>query len=103
MRWASAVDTDNSLSAAVEHAAESVFNGLGKQEPDLLTVFVSQQHTPYFKQLPGMIRREFESTFLFGCCATGVIGGGREVEDRPALALTGALLPGVRMKGVHLD
>jgi small ligand-binding sensory domain FIST len=32
-----------------------------------------------------------------------VIGGGREVEDRPALSLTGAVLPGVRLKGVHLD
>ncbi|HEY4369759.1 MAG TPA: FIST N-terminal domain-containing protein [Steroidobacteraceae bacterium] len=103
MRWASAVDTDNSLTAAVEHAAEKIFNDLGKQEPDLLTVFVSSQHAPYFKQLSALLRREFESAFLFGCCAAGVIGGGREVEDRAGLALTGALLPGVRMKGIHLD
>ena len=39
MRWASAVDTDNSLRAAVEHAAETVFLGLGRQEPDLAIVF----------------------------------------------------------------
>jgi len=103
MRWASAVDTDNSLTAAVEHAAEKIFNGLGKQEPDLLTVFVSGQHAPYFNQLSGLLRREFDSAFIFGCCATGVIGGGREVEDRPGLALTGAVMPGVRMQGIHLD
>ena len=103
MRWASAVDTDNSLTAAVDHAAEKLFNDLGKQEPDLLTVFVSGQHAPYFEQLPDLLRREFDGAFLFGCCATGVIGGGREVEDRPGLALTGAVLPGVRMKGIHLD
>jgi small ligand-binding sensory domain FIST len=103
MRWASAVDTDNSLNAAVEHAAEKIFNDLGKQEPDLLTVFVSGQHAAYFRQLPNLLRREFEGAFLFGCCAAGVIGGGREIEDRPGLALTGALLPGVRMKGIHLD
>ena len=103
MRWASAVDTDNSLTAAVDHAAEKIFNDLGKQEPDLLTVFVSGQHAPYFNQLSGLLRREFDSAFIFGCCATGVIGGGREVEDRPGLALTGAVMPGVRMKGIHLD
>lgn len=103
MRWATAVDTDNSLPQAAQRAAGKVFAGLGKQEPDLLIVFVSGQHAAQFEELSGLLRREFESSFLFGCCAAGVIGGGREIEDRPALSLTGALLPGVRMKGVHLD
>lgn len=103
MRWASAVDTDASLPLAAQRAAAKIFAGLGKQEPDLLTVFVSGQHAAQFEELSGLLLREFDSSFLFGCCATGVIGGGREVEDRPALSLTGATLPGVRMKGVHLD
>ena len=103
MRWASAVDTDNTLSAAVERTAESVFLGLGRQEPDLLIAFVSSEHSPRFDALPELLRQEFDGAFLFGCCAIGVIGGGREVEDRPALSLTGALLPGVRIKGTHLD
>ena len=50
-----------------------------------------------------LLRKEFESAFLFGCCAGGVIGGGREIEDRAGLSLTGALLPGVKLKGTHLD
>lgn len=103
MRWASAVDTDNSLPQAAQRAAQKIFAGLGKQEPDLLIVFVSSQHAAQFDELSWLLRREFESTFLFGCCAAGVIGGGREIEDRPGVSLTGALLPGVRMKGVHLD
>lgn len=103
MRWASAVDTDASLPLAAQRAAAKIFAGLGKQEPDLLIVFVSSQHAAQFEELSGLLRREFDGSFLFGCCATGVIGGGREVEDRPALSLTGATLPGVRMKGVHLD
>ena len=32
-----------------------------------------------------------------------MIGDGREIEDRPALSLTGAVLPGVKLKGTHLD
>lgn len=103
MRWASAVDTDHSLQQAVQLAAAKIFAGLGKLEPDLLTVFVSGQHAAQFEELSELLRREFESSFVFGCCAAGVIGGGREIEDRPGLSLTGALLPGVRMKGVHLD
>lgn len=103
MRWSSAVDIDNSLDAAVEQAAENVLLGLGRQEPDLLIVFVSAHHSARFDAVADLLRREFENAFIFGCCAGGVIGGGREVEDRPGLSLTGALLPGVRLKGTHLD
>jgi small ligand-binding sensory domain FIST len=103
MRWASAVDTDLSLNSAVERAAETIYLGLGRQEPDLLIVFVSAEHAPRFDAVSELLRREFESAFLFGCCAGGVIGGGREIEDRAGLSLTGALLPGVRLKGTHLD
>jgi small ligand-binding sensory domain FIST len=103
MRWASAIDTDPSLPAAVTHAAGKVFAGLGKQEPDLLIVFVSAQHAGHFEEISQLLRREFESSYFFGCCAAGVIGAGREIEDRPAVSLTGAILPGVRMKGIHLD
>lgn len=103
MRWASAVDTDSALKTAVERAAAKIFMGLGQQEPDLLTVFVSSQHAPHFDVLAELLQREFENSFLFGCGALAVIGGGREIEDRPALSLSGALLPGVRMRGTHLD
>jgi small ligand-binding sensory domain FIST len=103
MRWASAIGTDPLLSNAVTRTAAQIFKGLGNREPDLLTVFVSSHHAARFEELSRLLLREFESSFLFGCCADGVIGGGSEIEDRPGLALTGAVLPGVRMKGVHLD
>jgi small ligand-binding sensory domain FIST len=103
MRWASAIDTDPVLTSAVERAAETVFLGLGRQEPDLVIAFVSAHHSARFDALPELLHREFEGTYVFGCCAGGVIGAGREVEDRPALSLTAAVLPGVNFKGTHLD
>jgi len=103
MRWASAVDTDRSLSSAVERAAESVFLGLGREEPDLLLAFVSAEHAARFDALPELISREFDGALLFGCCGRGVIGGGREIEDHAGLSLTGAVLPGVNLKGAHFD
>jgi small ligand-binding sensory domain FIST len=103
MRWASAVDTDKSLSSSVQRAAESVFAGLGRQEPDLVIAFISAHHAPRYEAVTELIRREFDGAFLFGCCAEGVIGGGREIEDHASVSLTGALLPGVRLKGTHLD
>lgn len=103
MRWASAIDTDTSLQAAVERAAAKIFMGLGNQDPDLLTIFVSGQHAAHFDVLAELLQREFENSFMFGCNAVAVIGGSREIEDRPALSLSGALLPGVRLRGTHLD
>ncbi len=103
MRWASAVDTSRDLPLAIERAAETVFLGLGRQEPDLLIVFVSAWHAARFDAVVELLRAEFDNAFLFGCGAQGVIGGGREVEDGPALSLTGALLPGVNLKGTHLE
>lgn len=103
MRWASVVDTDISLTSAVERAAAKIFAGLGKREPDLLTVFVSSHHSAHFDVVAELLRREFENSYLFGCGAVAVIGNGKEIEDRPALSLAGALLPGVRFKGTHLD
>jgi len=103
MRWASAVDTDISLPAAIERAAEKIFHDLGKQDPDLLMVFVSSEHSSRFEAVLELLKREFEGAFLFGCCASAVIGAGQEVEDRPGISLTGAILPGARLRGIHLD
>ncbi len=103
MKWTSAIATDATLVEAVQQGAEQVFKGLGRQEPDLLIAFVSEEHLPEFETLGELLAREFESTFLFGCCAGSVIGGGREIEDRPGLSLTAAVLPNVRLAGTHLE
>lgn len=103
MRWASTVDIDPLLDAAVERAAESVYLGLGRKEPDLLIAFVSAAHAARYEALPELLRREFEGALLFGCCASGVIGGGREIEEGPSFSLTGASLPGVKLRAMHLE
>jgi len=103
MKWASTFDTDGSLQAAVEHGAAKIFRDLDKREPDLVLAFVSSEHAPQYEALPELLSREFESAFIVGCCAEGVIGAGKEVEDRPALALTAAVLPDVRLVGRHLE
>ena len=103
MRWASAVETDSNLGSAVERAAGTVFAGLGRQEPDLVFVFVGSDHAPHFDAVADLLLREFESAFLFGCCAGGVIGGGQRdrrsagpVPHRRAVAWR-------QFKGTHLD
>lgn len=102
MKWTSTIATELKIAAAVEQAAEQVFRGLDRQEPDLLLVFVSEEHQAEFAALPGLLRSEFESACIVGCSADSVIGGGAEIEDKPALSLTAAVLPNVSLACAHL-
>jgi len=103
MKWASASVTDPDLEGAVEQAAGQVFDGLGRQDPDLVIVFVHAYHAAGFARLGALLAREFDGALVFGCNADGVIGGGRELEEGPALSLTAAVLPGVELHGIHLE
>lgn len=103
MQWASVIATERGLTEAIAQGADRLLEALGGREPDLVMVFVGRQYAPHFVALPGLLRREFDNATLFGCLGTNVIGGGRECEDQPAIALVGAVLPNVRVHAVHLN
>src|SRR4051794_15742478 len=103
MKWASVVDTNASLPVAIEQAADQLHAALGEHEPNLLLVFVSEHHAAHYEELPTLIAREFESAHVVGCSGTGIIASAAEVEDRPALALVGAAMPGVRIRATHIE
>jgi small ligand-binding sensory domain FIST len=48
------------------------------------------------------VRGALGGGLLVGCSARSVVGAGREVEERPALSLTAALLPRVSVRGLRL-
>jgi len=97
VRWASAVGEATDLEAAVAHAVAGVRAGWGDERADLVVAFVSHHFAPQAEQVPDAVRAAFPAALLLGCTAGGVIGGGHEVEERPAVALTVAHLPGVTL------
>ena len=103
MRWAATLDTTPDLAASVADASARLFRMLDGIEPDLVLAFVSSAHADRYDALPGLIAREFDNVVLIGACGTGVIGEGREVEHGPALSLTAAVLPGVRLIARHVE
>ncbi len=103
MQWASTVSEQFSLRQAVAEAAASVKKELGQEPPDLAVAFVSAHHAPDFDELPGLLREALAPKVLAGCSGGGVIGGGREVEDRIGFSLTAASLPGVQVTAFHLE
>ncbi len=95
MKWSGSLSQASSLRDAVAECGEAIRKDMDGLEPDLLMVFVSPHHEASYEELPGLVRKEIGSGMLLGCSGTGIIGDGREVEDRPALSITAAHLPDV--------
>lgn len=81
----------------VEATAEVVGRALDEDEPqpDLAMLFVSPQHRDAFAEIAATVRAALQPGRLVGVTASGVVGGSREIEDGPAVALWAARLGGV--------
>jgi small ligand-binding sensory domain FIST len=102
MLWASAVSTERRLDQAVGQAAADLRQRLGGAAPDLVLCFCTHHHRSDWNDLPRLLRDECGDTVVIGCSGGGTIGGGCELEERSALVLAAALLPGVDIRPFHL-
>jgi small ligand-binding sensory domain FIST len=94
VRWSSAVSDAPSFDAALGAVVERATSQLGAPV-DLAVFFVSHHFKGRYADAGKRLAARLPPGTLLGCSAGGVIGGGREVEERPGLALTVAHLPGV--------
>lgn len=76
---------------------------LPDSEPDCCLAFVSSQYAEALPYLAALLREHLPARFAVGCAAAGVIGGGVEHEQIPAISLAAARLPGVQVRSAHLD
>ena len=102
MKWSSAVSENFSLAEAVEECARDIHDGLDGVEPDLIIAFVSSHHAVEYASLPQLVRENLADAPLIGCSGGGIIGDGREIEQRPGFALTAAVLPDVQVTPFHI-
>ncbi|MDY7229194.1 FIST signal transduction protein [Hyalangium rubrum] len=102
MKWASALSRSGNLKEAVDQAVEELCLRLGSREPDLLIAFASPSLVEG-ADVAELLHARLPKAVLVGCSGEGIIGANHEVEGAPALSLTGAILPGVRLVPFHLD
>ena len=102
MKWASAISEQQSLHSALSECAESIRGQLG-EPPQLTVAFVSPHYQADYQRVGPLVGELLESEHSFGCSGGGIIGAGMEVEQRPALSVTAATLPGVAIEPFHLD
>lgn len=103
MKWSSVVSEKTSMGEAVAECASKITEDMDGEVPDLVVTFVSGHHAPSYREVPELVRKYFGDAMVFGCSGGGVIGDGHEIEQRPGLALTAAVLPDVEITPFHID
>ncbi|MCU1450087.1 MAG: hypothetical protein JWP02_2257 [Acidimicrobiales bacterium] len=84
---------------ATGEAVGQVLERLGPDSPppDLVLLFVTAPHAGAMEDIAAAVRTTLRPGTLLGCTAESVLGGAREVEQRPALAVwaghTGPVAP----------
>jgi small ligand-binding sensory domain FIST len=103
MSWASAIGLGASLEAAAADAAGQLTTAFSGRHLDLAVVFSSSAYGQALENLPQILRSLLGDSLLFGCNATGLIGGGVEEEEDPGIAILCGCLPDVTMSTLHLE
>ena len=94
MKIAQSLSTNPSLDAAAEEVGAELAAALGGEAPHLVVAFATLPHAGSFARLHQVLAPVVRGGVLFGCSASGAIGGRREVERGAALSVWAARLPG---------
>jgi small ligand-binding sensory domain FIST len=103
VRWTSTISTQISAADAMGEACETSLSRLAGDPPDAAFVFLSGYSPSQVEAAAEEIVRRTGARNLLGCTAGGVVGGGREVEHRPAISLTLASLPDVDIQPFYIN
>lgn len=106
MKWVSALSQRPSLEAAIAEVVQQA-KGMLQTTPDLGLVFISTAFASEYARLMPLLQEYLPGLPILGCGGGGVVGVDRlglaqEIEGEPALALTLASLPDVKVQTFHL-
>jgi len=100
--FGAAISTALDHQQALDEVVPAVLAQAGGR-PDLVVCFFSMEHAGAAAGIALGLSERTGTATIVGCTAEGVIGGRRELEDSPALALWAARLPGVTVTPFALD
>ena len=92
-RIAAALSTAPDAAEAGAQAARQAAGALAGSGADLAFLFASPAHLDELEDAVAGVLDTLRPKHLLGCVAEGVVGGPREVEEGPALAVWAATLP----------
>lgn len=97
MRFTSGIsDAVNAVDAA-KAAAQQALDQLAGQSVDLACIFASPIYQASWPDVLSAIHDKLHPKVLIGCSGSGIIGGTQELEWVPAISVTAAHLPQVKL------
>lgn len=106
IQWTNALSTHPSLERAIAEVVEKVEQSLSGT-PDLGILFISSAYATDFPRVMPLLLEKLSLSVLIGCGGGGAIGTNSEhqaieIESSPALSLSVAQLPGVKIYPFHI-
>lgn len=102
-RFGDGLAVEEDVVSAADTAVREALAPLDGQVPDLLCVFVSHEDPEQSAEAGRRAMSLAGARTSIGCSAGGVIGAGRGVEMKTAVAAWAAVLPDVRLDGFNLE
>lgn len=93
-RFGVGLSQDPDPAAAAREACAAARGTLGGEVPTLAVIFASPDLCAEAETLLATVHEELRPAHLIGAMGEAIVGGGREVEEGPALAVWAAHLPG---------
>ena len=102
-RFGDGLARDADVVRAAEQAVAQALHQLSGAKPDLICVFIGGDQPDDAGEVAERIRVLCPGAVVLGCSVAGVIGAGVGVESERAVSVWMASLPGVRIRGFHLE
>jgi small ligand-binding sensory domain FIST len=102
-RYAAALSLHPTPVEAVGEVAGEILERFDGDRPDLLVCFASPHHVGAFEDIAHGLRKLLEPDAMIGATAVAIAGGGREIEDGPALSVFAASFGAGRIDPLVLD
>jgi small ligand-binding sensory domain FIST len=106
MKWASALSDatvgKRPLVALIKECCHRIETELQGAIPDLVVAFISPHFIEEYDQVPHVVLDDLKARNFMGCSASGLIGGGIELEQKPAVAIVAAVMPDVSIHTFHM-
>ncbi|MEW6494001.1 MAG: FIST N-terminal domain-containing protein [Cyanobacteriota bacterium] len=106
IQWVNALSSCPSLEAAVKEVVDRTQQSL-TANPDLGLVFISSAYASEYPRLMPLLQERLSVPTLIGCGGSGIIGmnaqgEAKEIEGEPALSLSLAHLPDIKVHTFHI-
>jgi small ligand-binding sensory domain FIST len=101
-RVGAGLSTAQDAEQAAHEASIAARTQLGDREVDLAVVFAGRSHLDGAQESLAAVGELLTPRHVIGCCAQGVVGGDREIEDGAGTSVWAASLPGADVESFHL-